>query len=68
MKGYKMNYRVTKSISKEEKTIIFEHLLAYNLNHIEDKNPKELGIFADEENGRRMGRAAWLHTWELAAG
>ena len=45
-----MNYRVTKSISKEEKTIIFEHLLAYNLNHIEDKNPKELGIFADEEN------------------
>lgn len=46
---------MTKSISKEEKTIIFEHLLAYNLNHIEDKNPKELGIFADEENGRRMG-------------
>ena len=50
-----MNYRMKESISKEEKTFIFEHLLAYNLNHIEDKNPKELGIFADEENCRRMG-------------
>lgn len=63
-----MNYRVTKSISKEEKTIIFEHLLAYNLNHIEDKNPKGTGNLCGRRKLQADGRAAWLHTWELAEG
>ena len=46
-----MIYRETEEITKEERKNVFDKLLAYNLSHLEDKNPRELGIFLEDEEG-----------------
>ena len=48
-----MDFKITDKIEKEDEEIIFQGLLEYNLSRIEDKNPKDLGIFLLNENGEK---------------
>ncbi|MHD0318478.1 GNAT family N-acetyltransferase [Fusobacterium sp. THCT1E2] len=49
-----MDFKITDKIEKEDEEIIFQGLLEYNLSRIEDKNPKDLGIFLLNENGEKI--------------
>lgn len=44
-KGLIMNFEITDVVSDRDKNEIFQGLLEYNLSKLEDKNPKELGIY-----------------------
>lgn len=46
-----MKYRVTDSPTAQEKDFVYQELLKYNLERIEDKNPTELCIFLEDESG-----------------
>ena len=48
-----MDFKITDKIEKEDEEIIFQGLLEYNLSRIEDKTPKDLGIFLLNENGEK---------------
>jgi len=39
-----MNFEITDTIHETDEKYIFEGLLEYNLERIEDKNPRDLGI------------------------
>jgi ribosomal protein S18 acetylase RimI-like enzyme len=41
-------------INEKDEKIIFEGLLEYNLERIEDKNPKDLGIYLQDETGKKV--------------
>lgn len=49
-----MEFKTTDKISEEDRNEIFEGLLEYNLARIEDKNPKDLGIYVEDANGRKL--------------
>ncbi len=49
-----MNFRITDKIIKQDETEIFQGLLEYNLARIEDKNPRDLGIFLENESGQKV--------------
>lgn len=49
-----MSFRITDEITKEDETEIFQGLLEYNLARIEDKNPKDLGIYFENESGQKL--------------
>ena len=49
-----MNFEITDEIKEEDKEIIFQGLLEYNLARIEDKNPKDLGIYLQDEAGEKI--------------
>lgn len=49
-----MNFRITDEITKQDETEIFQGLLEYNLARIEDKNPKDLGIYLENESGQKV--------------
>ena len=49
-----MNFKIIDKIEKEDEKIIFQGLLEYNLSKIEDKNPKDLGVFLLNENGEKI--------------
>lgn len=49
-----MEYKLTNNPSEEDKKEIFEELLKYNLSHIENKDVKELGIFLENEEGKKI--------------
>lgn len=49
-----MNFKIIDKIEKEDEEIIFQGLLEYNLSKIEDKNPKDLGVFLLNENGEKI--------------
>ncbi|HHY28541.1 MAG TPA: GNAT family N-acetyltransferase [Desulfitobacterium dehalogenans] len=49
-----MDYRITDKVDEQDTLDIFEGLLEYNLARIEDKNPKELGVFLEDETGRKL--------------
>ena len=40
-----MEFIITNEIKAVDREAIFEGLLEYNLSKIEDKNPKDLGIY-----------------------
>ncbi len=46
-----MNLVITDKIDKDSERVIFEGLLSYNLEHLEEKNPKDLGVYAKDEAG-----------------
>ena len=46
-----MKFNVTDKIKKQDEETIFRGLLEYNLARIEDKNPKDLGVFFHGEKG-----------------
>lgn len=49
-----MNFRITDKIAKKDETEIFQGLLEYNLDRIEDKSPKDLGIYLENESGQKV--------------
>nr|WP_314459735.1 GNAT family N-acetyltransferase [uncultured Clostridium sp.] len=49
-----MNFEITDNIIESDQKFIFEGLLEYNLERIEDKNPMDLGIFLPDESGRKV--------------
>lgn len=49
-----MNFEITDNINETDQKFIFEGLLEYNLERIEDKNPRDLGIYLKEETGRTI--------------
>ncbi len=40
-----MNFVITDKIKEQDEKIIYQGLLDYNLARIEDKNPRDLGIY-----------------------
>lgn len=50
-----MEFRITDEIEENDKESIFQELLKYNLERIEDKNPKDLGIYLEDETGKKLG-------------
>ena len=49
-----MNFEITDIIKEQDRETIFQGLLEYNLARIEDKNPKDLGIYFQDETGRNL--------------
>lgn len=49
-----MNFEITDDIKVEDEKILYQELLKYNLERLEDKNPKDLGIYLHDENGRKI--------------
>lgn len=46
-----MNLEVTESIREQDQKSIYEGLLKYNLERIEDKSPKDLGVYVRDAKG-----------------
>jgi Predicted acetyltransferase len=49
-----MNFEITDNIKEQDKEIIYQELLEYNLARIEDKNPKDLGVYYQGETGKKL--------------
>ncbi|MEB2279431.1 GNAT family N-acetyltransferase [Lysinibacillus xylanilyticus] len=49
-----MKYIESEKVTKEEKEHIFQELLKYNLDNIEDKLVKDIGLFVEDEEGNRV--------------
>lgn len=49
-----MKLEITDKITEEDENIIFKELLGYNLARIEDKNPRDLGIYLQDEAGQKF--------------
>jgi len=49
-----MKIEITDEIKKQDEDIIFKGLLEYNLARIEDKNPKDLGVYLLDETGKKV--------------
>ena len=49
-----MDFEITDEIKKADEEFIFSNLLEYNLERIEDKNPKDLGIYLHDGEGRKV--------------
>ena len=50
-----MDIRVTDTPSEEDKKEIYQGLLEYNLARIENKNVRELGVYMEDESGKKIG-------------
>ena len=46
-----MHYETTDEIKEQDQRAIYEGLLQYNLEWLEDKSPKDLGVYARDEAG-----------------
>jgi GNAT superfamily N-acetyltransferase len=51
----KMNFVITDKIKEQDEKIIYQGLLDYNLARIEDKNPRDLGIYLQDKTGEKVG-------------
>ena len=49
-----MELKITDEIKEDDQAVIFEGLLEYNLARIEDKNPQDLGIYLEDESGKKV--------------
>jgi len=49
-----MNFEITDNVKKEDEETIFQGLLEYNLARIENKDPKDLGIYFQDETGTKL--------------
>lgn len=49
-----MIFEITDTIHETDEKYIFDGLLEYNLERIEDKNPRDLGIYLPDETGRKI--------------
>ena len=43
-----------KKLQNKMKMLFFQGLLEYNLARIEDKNPKDLGVYLHDETGKKI--------------
>ena len=46
-----MQYETTDEIKEQDQRAIYEGLLQYNLERLEDKSPKDLGVYTRDEAG-----------------
>lgn len=46
-----LDYEITDAISEQDHKSIYEGLLRYNLERLEDKSPKDLGVFLKDDHG-----------------
>lgn len=49
-----MEFIITDEIAEKDREEILHGLLEYNLSKIEDKNPKELGIYLEDSSGKKL--------------
>jgi len=49
-----MNFEITDTIKEQDRETIYQGLLEYNLARIEDKNPKDLGVYFQDETGKKL--------------
>ncbi|MDV4152400.1 hypothetical protein R0131_16360 [Clostridium sp. AL.422] len=49
-----MQYKITSNPSDNDKQEIYEELLKYNLELIENKDVQEIGIFLENEEGMKV--------------
>jgi GNAT superfamily N-acetyltransferase len=49
-----MNLEITDRIKEDDEKIIRQGLLEFNLSRIEDKNPKDLGIYLQDETSKKL--------------
>ena len=57
-----MSMELTDRILPEDEKAVFEELLAFNLAHLEDKEPRDLGIYErDGENKIVAGIIGYTH-------
>jgi len=49
-----MIFEITDTINETDEKYIFDGLLEYNLERTEDKNPRDLGIYLSDEEGRKI--------------
>jgi ribosomal protein S18 acetylase RimI-like enzyme len=49
-----MNFIVKNKVTEKDKNDIFQGLLKYNLERLEDKNPKDLGVFVENDNNEKI--------------
>lgn len=49
-----MNFKITDLILEQDKDAIFQELLKYNLARIENKDVKDVGIFLEDESGKKV--------------
>ncbi len=49
-----MKFRITDEVLEQDKSEIFQGLLEYSLARIEDKNPKDLGVYFEDDAGRKL--------------
>ena len=49
-----MKFKITDKIKEQDEDTIFQGLLEYNLARIEDKNPKDLGVYLQDEKGEML--------------
>jgi len=50
-----MIFEITDKIKEQDEKIIYQGLLDYNLARIENKNPRDLGIYLQDETGEKVG-------------
>lgn len=48
-----MKIEITDHVLKQDKDFIIEGLLEYNLPRLEDKNPKDLGVYVMDDTGSK---------------
>jgi hypothetical protein len=58
-----MKFKITDKISNQDEEAIFQKLLEYNLAQIEDKNPKDLGVYLQDEKRGHACRFDWKYSW-----
>ena len=56
-----MEFEITSEIKEQDRKQIYEGLLEYNLARLEDKNPKDLGIYHKEDGVIKAGLIAETH-------
>lgn len=49
-----MQYKITSMPSEGDKQEIYDELLKYNLKHLENSHVQELGIFLENEEGKKV--------------
>lgn len=49
-----MKIEITDKITKQDEDSIFQGLLEYNLARIEDKNPRDLGVYLQDETEKKV--------------
>lgn len=49
-----MAFKITDEIKEQDRAAIFEGLHAYNAARIEDKNQKDLGIYLEDDQGKKL--------------
>lgn len=56
-----MNFEITDIVTDESKKVIWEGLVEYNLSKLEDKNPRDLGVYCKVDGEIKGGLTGQTH-------